>query len=387
MAGFSVNESLFVIDMDDTSPSILPVGEMLPDGITIGVDRDRGEEFAFYVSEDGRFDILAARPVLAERWVQEGYLPKRALQIHCDESGEIDCYLLISPSSHILLRLTDARVYGSRYYAHLVATSIWSSRNKDPFINLRDGILCELYGVVLPTYTKTPKFADVALLINSLRGQYDEEDLRSPSDFKDGNGGLSRMTFNESMSKFKLPTDTIEPYFHVGEPVDDFVQMAPGATITGPLELRKEYQIFATDSDVVLLAMSSAWAEKLVENKLLLNMDLKNVQLGRDIIKVMAMPRRKALESFDNRHYGINQQEVYDIALALYRARQKMPQASFKDALYVQSLGLVLPVSFEGGSRGEDVMLLRDIITTGPFAQGPFLTDVLTTAIAIVNSN
>lgn len=387
MAGFSVNESLFVIDMDDTSPSILPVGEMLPDGITIGVDRDRGEEFAFYVSEDGRFDILAARPALAERWVQDGYLPKRALQIHCDESGEIDCYLLISPSSHILLRLTDARVYGSRYYAHLVATSIWSSRHKDPFINLRDGILCELYGVVLPTYTKTPKFADVALLINSLRGQYDEEDLRAPSDFKDGNGGLSRMTFNESMSKFKLPTDTIEPYFQVGEPVDDFVQMAPGSTITGPLELRKEYQIFATDTDVVLLAMSSAWAEKLVENKLLLNMDFKNVQLGREMIKVMAMPRRKAVESFDNRHYGINQHEVYDIALALYRARQKMPEASFKDALYVQPLGLVLPVTFEGGSRGEDVMLLREIVTTGPFAQGPFLTDVLTTAIAIINSN
>lgn len=337
MAGFSVNESLFVIDMDDTSPSILPVGEVFADGIKIGVDRDRGEEFAFYVSEDGRFDILAARPRLAERWVQEGYLPKRALQIHCDETGEIDCYLLISPSSHILLRLTDARVYSSCYYAHLVATSIWSSRHKDPFVNLRDGILCELYGVVLPTYTKTPKFADVALLLNALRGQYDEEDLRSPSDFKDGNGGLSRMTFNESMSKYKLPTDTIEPYFQVGELVDDFVQMAPGATITGPLELRQEYQIFATDSDVVLLAMSAAWAEKLVEYKLLLQMDMKNVQLGREMIKVLAMPRRKALESFDNRHYGINQQEVYDIALALYRARAKMPEASFTDALMYKS--------------------------------------------------
>lgn len=387
MAGFSVNESLFVIDMDDTSPSILPVGEVFADGIKIGVDRDRGEEFAFYVSEDGRFDILAARPRLAERWVQEGYLPKRALQIHCDETGEIDCYLLISPSSHILLRLTDARVYSSCYYAHLVATSIWSSRHKDPFVNLRDGILCELYGVVLPTYTKTPKFADVALLLNALRGQYDEEDLRSPSDFKDGNGGLSRMTFNESMSKYKLPTDTIEPYFQVGELVDDFVQMAPGATITGPLELRKEYQIFATDSDVVLLAMSSTWAQKLVEYKLLLQMDMKNVQLGREMIKVLAMPRRKALESFDNRHYGINQQEVFDIALALHRARIKTPEASFNNALYVQELGLVLPVNFEGGNRGQDVMLIREIATTGPFAQGPFLTDVLTSAVAIINAN
>ena len=81
MSGF-VNESLFVIDMDETSPSILPIGEVLPDGIKIAVDRDRGEEFAFYVSEDGRFDILAARPALAERWVQEGYWRDRLLLTH-----------------------------------------------------------------------------------------------------------------------------------------------------------------------------------------------------------------------------------------------------------------------------------------------------------------
>ncbi|WP_289093702.1 hypothetical protein, partial [uncultured Streptococcus sp.] len=157
MASFNVNESLFVLDLDDTSPSILPVGEMLPDGITIEVDRDRGENYAFYVSADGKYDILAARPELAERWVQEGYLEKRMLQIHCDDSGEIDCYLLISPCAHVLMRLTDVRVYQSPYYAHVVATCMWNTRHHDPFINMRDGILCELYGVVLPTYTKTPK--------------------------------------------------------------------------------------------------------------------------------------------------------------------------------------------------------------------------------------
>ena len=45
MASFTVNESLFVLDLDDDAPSILPVGEMLPDGITIEVDRDRGENY------------------------------------------------------------------------------------------------------------------------------------------------------------------------------------------------------------------------------------------------------------------------------------------------------------------------------------------------------
>ena len=46
MSSFSINESLFVLDLDDDAPSILPVGEVLPDGIKIGVDRDRGEQFA-----------------------------------------------------------------------------------------------------------------------------------------------------------------------------------------------------------------------------------------------------------------------------------------------------------------------------------------------------
>ena len=33
MSSFSINESLFVLDLDDDAPSILPVGEVLPDGI------------------------------------------------------------------------------------------------------------------------------------------------------------------------------------------------------------------------------------------------------------------------------------------------------------------------------------------------------------------
>ena len=386
MASFSVNESLFVLDLDDTAPSLLPVGEVLPDGIKIGVDRDRGEEFAFYVSEDGKFDILAARPVLAERWVREGYLEKRALQIHLDQNDEIDCYLLISPSSHVLSRLTDVRVYSSSYYAHLVASTMWGTRHKDPFVNMRDGILCELYGLVLPTYTKTPQIADVCLFNNTLRGQYDSEELSLASEFGDGSGGINRMTFNEGMKKFGMKPDTIEPYFQVGEFVDDFVQMAPHAAITGPLELRREFQIFATDTDVLLLALSQGWAEELIERNLILSMDLKTVQLGRELVRIMPLPRRYALECLDNRHHGICLEEIFPLALALHRTRTKLPEAVLKDALYVQALGLILPTKFTGGAQHEDVGVIRDAITIGPFAQGAFLDDVLTSAIAVVNA-
>lgn len=388
MSSFSINESLFVLDLDDDAPSILPVGEVLPDGIKIGVDRDRGEQFAFYVSEDGRYDILAARPVLAERWVKEGYLEKRMLQIHLNDQDEIDCYLLISPSSHLLGRMTDIRAYGSRYFAHVVASAMWHTRNKDPFINMRDGILCELYGVVLPTYTLTPQIADIALLNNILRGQYDSEDLRNNEDFKQAGqfGGLSFMSFNQALKAHNMAPDTIEPYFQVGEYVDDFVQMAPHALITGPLELKAEYQIYATSTDVVLLAMSQAWAQELIDRNLVLQMDMKSVQIGREMIKVLALPRRAALESLDNRQYGINQDDVFTLALAMQRARRKLPEAQLQDALYVQALGLVLPTKFEGGSKEQDAKVLQEVVTVGPFAQSPFLDDVLHSAQAVLQA-
>ena len=391
MAGFSINESLFVIDMDDDSPSILQVGEILADGIKIGVDRDRGEEFAFYVSEDGHFDILAAKPRLAERWVQEGYLQKHMLQLHLDANDEIDCYLLISPSSHILSRMTDIRVYGSRYYAHMVASAMWHSRNRDAHINLRDGIICELYGVVLPTYTLTPMVADLALLNNVLRGQYDSEDLRSPDDFaRESNnssfGGLNRISFNQALKAHDMAVDTVEPYFQLGEEVDDFVQLKTHAIITGALELRPEFQLYATSSDMVLLVLENHWAQELIDRNLLLQMNLKPVPLGGEPVKALPLPRRYAVEALNNRHFGLNQSAAFDLALALQRARHKMPEASFKDALYVQELGLVLPTKFSGGNKSEDVALIREIVSTGPFAQGPFLADVVRSCEAIVGA-
>lgn len=404
MASFNVNESLFVLDLDDNSPSILPVGEMLPDGITIEVDRDRGENYAFYVSADGKYDILAARPELAERWVQEGYLEKRMLQIHCDDSGEIDCYLLISPCAHVLMRLTDVRVYQSPYYAHVVATCMWNTRHHDPFINMRDGILCELYGVVLPTYTKTPKIADAALFNNVLRGQYDPEDIRRDDDFEPGRAGLNGMTFNELMTLHGMECDMITPYFQVGEPVDDFVQLDPKAIITGPLVLKAQYQVFATNSDVVLLAMSQAWAEELIARNYITAMDLKSVYVGREQLRIIALSRRYAVESLGHRHFGIAAPDAYALAVNLRRAVAQHPENDLEHALYLQEYGLVLPTRFDvfgaDGSinlpEGQIVnqasalaqadAIITDAVLYGPFAQGPFLDEVLIACRAIVAS-
>ena len=404
MASFTVNESLFVLDLDDTAPSILPIGEVLPDGIKIEVDRDRGENFAFYVSADGKYDILAARPELAERWVQEGYLEQRMLQIHCDASGEIDCYLLISPSTHVLMRLTDVRVYNSPYYAHVVATCMYNTRHHDPFINMRDGILCELYGVVLPTYTKTPKVADAALFNNVLRGQYDSEDIRRDADFEPGRSGLNTVTFNELMTLHGMECDMIRPYFQVGEPVDDFVKLDPKAIITGPLVLKEQYQVFGTNSDIVLLALSQAWAEELMARGYITAMDLKAVYVGREQLRIIALSRRYAVESLGQRHFGIAQADAYALAQNLRRAVAQHPENDLEHALYLQEYGLVLPTRFdvfgadgsinlpEGQIVNHDSALaqaeamISDAVQHGPFAQGPFLDEVLIAGRAIVRS-
>lgn len=385
MSKFSFDETLFVIDLDDTSESYLTQGEILADGITIGEERDRGENFTFYVSEDGKYDILAVDKALAEHWLQDSLLPQRALMPHYSE-GQLDCYLLISPSSLILTRMTDARVYGSRYYAHLVASGIFYTRCNDPEINLRDGILCELYGVLLPCYTLTPKIADIALLNNTLRGQYEPEDLRGPDEFTSSSGGLSRASFNTALITHNMQPDTVDPCLDIGEEIDDMVILPPTyehVSVTGPLELNEHYQIFSTDTDLVVLALSGAWGEALFERNVIMQMHFKPMLLGGERFWLKMFPRRQALENVNNRHFGVSQSDVFDLALALQRMRHALPEASLNGALYVQALCLVLPVEFSGGSYADDVKLMREVVTQGPFAQGAFLNDVLLSALAV----
>lgn len=387
MSKFSFDETLFVIDLDDTSEAHLPQGEILADGITVGEERDRGEHFTFYASEDGRFDILAVEPHLAQRWLEDSLLPPRALLPHYDQEQKLDCYIILSPSSLVFLRLNDARVYGSSYYAHLIASAIYYTRANDPERNLRDGIFCELYGVILPCYGLTPKVADLAIFNNTLRGQYDSEDLRSPQDFGNYAGGLNRMSFKAALAERQMPVPSVDPCLDIGEQIDDMVVLPPcykDVSVTGPLELNEHYQIFSTDTDLVVLALSPEWSEQLFERKLVLQMSFKPMLLGGKRFYLRAFSRRRAVENLNNRHHGIDQDEVFRMALAINRMRKSVPEASLRNALYIQELELVLPVDFTGGSYADDVQMLREVVTQGPFAQGPFLDDVLVGALAVV---
>lgn len=387
MSKFSFDETLFVIDLDDTSEAHLTQGEVLSDGIVVGSEKDRGEHFTFYVSEDGRFDILAVEPELAQRWLDDCYLPRRALMPHFNVENQLDCYLIISPSSLVFLRLNDARAYGSSYYAHLVASAIYYTRANEHERNLRDGILCELYGVILPCYGLTPKVADIALLNNVLRGQYDIEDLRGPQDFANGLGGLNRITFKQALSEHHIPVPNVDPCLESGEGIDDMVVLPKtyqDVSVTGALELNEYYQIFSTDTDLVVLALSDAWAEELFDRKLVLKMNFKPMLLGGQRFYLKAFSRRKAVENLNRRHHGLSQNGAFKLALALNRLRKVQPEATLNNALYIQELDLVLPVEFNGGSYANDVQLLREVITQGPFAQGPFLDDVLVGALAVV---
>lgn len=384
MAGFSINESKFVVDMEDEFFERLHDKELLPVSIVVGEKRDEGEKFSLYISEDGAFDILAADNDLADRWVAEGYLPERALLSHvCERSGK-SCKLLITPASGVLCRLTDVRVCGSSHYAYLVASAFRHVRAVDPEINLRDAVFCEHYGVLLPTFSLTPKIADVSLFANTLRGRYDEEDLRSPSDFPDGTGALSPFAFAECMKKAGIAFNPVEPLFYAGECIDGVISLdRDGVCITGVLENNEHYQIFSTDTDLKVLALSDSLAKKLFELRLILQMDYRPVMAGHDRFWVKAYRRSFALENLNNRHFGITQRELLDLAVACGRMCKAVPEASLSNALYIQEEGKVLPVCFDGRNEGSDLALLREIAEYGPFAQGAFMHDITDAALSV----
>lgn len=196
----------------------------------------------------------------------------------------------------------------------------------------------------------------------------------------------------------------ITPYFQVGEPVDDFVQLDPKAIITGPLVLKAQYQVFATNSDVVLLAMSQAWAEELIARNYITAMDLKSVYVGREQLRIIALSRRYAVESLGHRHFGIAAPDAYALAVNLRRAVAQHPENDLEHALYLQEYGLVLPTRFDvfgadgsinlpegqlvnqASALAQADAIITDAVLHGPFAQGPFLDEVLIACRAIVAS-
>ena len=374
MTDVVVNESRFVVDMsDEIKDHALRGGMVLPDGQVVGDQIDRSDAFQIYDTRDGSFILLVTGRELASRWIAEGFLPERAFGRFTGEDGK-ELWVLYSPTSLILQRVTACRAYGSLRYALAFAAALFKARILDHGVNLRDGIFCELYGVILPAYTKTRAVADRALFENVL-SRSERENLSSPDEMGKSHG-LNRFSLKEELREASLTLAPVEPYLENGEILDDFIEGAGGLYATGYLVLDEQYQIYDTGSDTLVLLMENRFAGSLVERGLIREMELSAISVGGLYLRALALSKRFALERVNDRHFGLTAAGAFKFASAVARTRARVPDASLEDALYSEELGLLLPVRFEGDGS-QDGALVREVVSVGPFAMAPFLEDVI----------
>lgn len=378
MSDFIVDESRFILDDDQYESSFIPGGFVLPDGIVFGEKTDDAPSWQRYSSADRRFDLLVVLPELAEKWAAQKLLPQEAL-LPVSFNGH-DYYVLISPASLRLKRASQIRFKGSSRYAMQFLSAMMHTRQIDTDTSLRDAIYVELYGVMLPCYGLVPPVADRALFRNALRGRNDPEDLSMPDAEA---GGVSFEFARKELEGRGYGRQQARPFFVSGETAD--FPGRPSLLVTGPLCLRPQYQIYDTASSKYLLVLEKLWAEALMSTPLLSSMPLVPMVLGGRQVYALTLSKRAALEPLDDRHFGHALYSFIELAQAVRRTRAALPKARLDDALYVQEIGALLPVSFSDGQKGGRETMSA-VLSEGPFAQGPLLDDLRRDAELIAGS-
>ena len=371
MADFIVDESKFLLS-DEEDDSLFENGFTLSCGITIGDKEDESDCWELYLSEDGKYYILAVDKILHDNWIKASLLDEVSFQKQIVNGNEI--YLLFSPSSHRLARLTNVRVNHSLRYALSLYSAFVNTRSHDLDSNLRDGIYCEFHSVILPTYSLVGKVSDRALYNNALRSPTDAEDLSAPDGLNDS---LSFVYVRNVLKKKSLTSDLPTPLLEAGEVADDFLMLGKkNSLVIGPLVLREHYQVFDTTSDSYILIMDSLWTEALMSSSLINQIVLNSIPLSGKKYYFLSFKKKFALDNMDDRHYAINRYDAFELALAIKRTRKILNNCDLKNALYVQALGILLPEVFTKNEDINDVELLNSCLREGPFATSPFLKDI-----------
>ena len=381
MSDYIVDESRFMIPEEHEIVSWFEEGSTLPDGVVFSERLEETDIWQLYVSEDSRFEILAVVPAVAERWLSEGLIAADGLQ-KVDHRGR-SYYLLFSPSQLTLCRVSQMRARGSlrRALGFLAAVKHTRALNQD--VNLRDGLYCELFSVILPVYSRIPMVADKALFLNLLRGEHDPEILSSPEELP---GGLAWFGVRSMLRGHGIAVPDTDLYFESGEEVDDFLELRrPGAVVLAPLVIHEHYQIFDTDSAELILLFDKLWGEALLATTLVSQINLSSVAVDGRMLYGLAFPRREILETLDDRVYGLDAHSLLKLAQALRRTRAACPGCRLTDALYVESLGVCLPEAFLSENSPDDAGLMRAIAWEGPFAVAPILDDIREDAVLIAS--
>ncbi|MBU3826827.1 MAG: hypothetical protein IAA31_04995 [Candidatus Anaerobiospirillum merdipullorum] len=368
MADFIVNEANFVIDMDDgIKDDWLVPGQHLPNGSCIEVQIDRADNFQLYEVTDGAVQILAVSQALKERWCTEGYLPPSAFMTVEGTLGPVE--VLVSPANLVLGRITELRAYGSLRYALNVAAALENARRLNPQVTLRDGIYCELYATVLPTFSKTREVCDRALFLNVLSPDR-SEDLSTRADMSPSE--LNPYVVKADLQARGFALGKLEPFFMSGE-----VVQAQGfdssLTIAGCVCMGEHYQVYACSGEDYLLLLEPEFAASLCKRGLLAVHELLNVRVDFGVWRALILSKRYALERLDDRHFGLTDSTAVALALAMARTRAAMAEVSLYHGLYCAQLGVILS-DVPQSDEGDDAALYLQILAQGPFAHAPFDT-------------
>lgn len=371
MSEFIVNEAKFVIDLDDgIKDDLLSPGQILPGGLEIESKLDRAHNFQIYEVVDGSAQVLVVREALMRRWADDGYLPSSAFMRVEASDGEY-VYALVSPCSLVMGRVSSLRAYGSLRYALNFAAALQFSRTLNPDISFRDGIYCELYGVVLPSYSRVREVCDHALFLNVLSPDQ-TEDLSSRAEMSPSELNYYVAAMDLRQHGFALAAE--EPLLHSGEIVEAAGFDCP-ERVCGVTALSENFELYALHGEKQLLLLKPRFAQQLIDCALLEAYQLLNLRLGGEFVRALIFSKRQPAETLNDRHYGLDVTSAFRLALALKKSRALTPQADFTDGLYLAALGVVLPQgTLAEGMDGKavDRALFASIIEHGPFANAPF---------------
>ena len=88
MVDFIVDESKFLLSEEEDN-SLFEKGYTLPCGITISDKEDESDCWELYLSEDGKFYVLAVDKKLHDSWVESSLLEEKDFQKEIVDNHEV----------------------------------------------------------------------------------------------------------------------------------------------------------------------------------------------------------------------------------------------------------------------------------------------------------
>jgi len=145
----------------------LPQGFCLADGATIGQPLESGADWQIFAT-NGPYNVLLARPELAKKWDDGGFL---ALSLFTEiVFGETSFFCLHSPKTYVLASVANCPAPHNEADALAFAYALGETRKLSADKSFHDALYVEQYSRLLPTWTLTPEQEDELVLGSWLSG-------------------------------------------------------------------------------------------------------------------------------------------------------------------------------------------------------------------------